>query len=142
MVLTSGDALSALVDAEGLGVAVPAGDVDALAAALERLLTEGLPAARFGAVAKRFEWAVVAGPLVAWCAAPRRAPDRGAAQASATDLAAPGGGVPVAGAPVAARTPPSPGRRPGTDRPGAGRKMAKAIKGRAARWLHSAHHRT
>jgi glycosyltransferase involved in cell wall biosynthesis len=76
MVLTSGDALSDLVAHEGLGVTVPAGDVDSLADALARLLTEGLPDADFGAVAARFRWPIVAGPLVAWCAEPHRAPDR------------------------------------------------------------------
>jgi hypothetical protein len=79
IVTTRGDALAALVEAEGLGRTVPAGDVAALAEALRVLLTDPAEAARCRAavaeVAPRYRWAVVLQPLVEFCRSPRRAPD-------------------------------------------------------------------
>lgn len=78
-VATRGDSLAELIDAEGLGLTVPPGDVDALAAAITRLLDDAelAEAARDAAhrVAQDFTWAKVLQPLVEFCAAPRRAPD-------------------------------------------------------------------
>ena len=50
MVLSRGDELAARVDREGLGVAVPEGDVDAVAGALALLLDAAPSAARAGAL--------------------------------------------------------------------------------------------
>ncbi|WP_369139999.1 glycosyltransferase [Modestobacter versicolor] len=76
---TDGDALADLVRATGAGVVVPPGDVDALAAAISGLA--GDPAGRrelstrASAAAGELDWDLVAAPLVAFCRAPRRAPD-------------------------------------------------------------------
>ncbi|MCK6211774.1 glycosyltransferase family 4 protein [Georgenia sp. EYE_87] len=81
IVCTAGDTFGDLVDAEGLGASVEAGDVVGLAAALERLLTE--PAAWHRAhenarrVAENYTWHVALAPLVEFCRAPRRARDAG-----------------------------------------------------------------
>jgi hypothetical protein len=79
MVLTAGDALSDLVDREGLGRVVPSEDVGALAAALEALGKDAEARAgcraRIEEVRPRFTWAVAAAPLVEFCRQPRRAPD-------------------------------------------------------------------
>ncbi len=79
IVATAGDGFAEIIAAEGIGTVVPGHDVDAVAAALVDLL--GDPGAREGcraraaAVAARFRWSVVLGPLTSFCAAPRRAPD-------------------------------------------------------------------
>jgi len=79
IVTTQGDALAALVEAEHLGITVPAGDVDALASALGTLLDDTELAAlcrkNIEAVAPRYRWNVVLQPLVDFCREPRRAPD-------------------------------------------------------------------
>jgi glycosyltransferase involved in cell wall biosynthesis len=75
MILSAGDALGELVAARGLGITVAPGDVDAIAAALLRLLSDGLPGADFGPTLEQFQWPVVAGPLVRWVEHARRAPD-------------------------------------------------------------------
>jgi glycosyltransferase involved in cell wall biosynthesis len=78
-VATRGDALAELVDAEGLGLTVPPGDVTALAAALDRLLSDRELAERCRSaahrVAARYGWPQVLAPLVRFCADPRRSPD-------------------------------------------------------------------
>jgi len=78
-VSTQGDALAEVIEARALGVTVPAGDVDALEAALGRLLDDdGLRArmgANAGALAAELTWPQVLAPLVGFCRAPRRAPD-------------------------------------------------------------------
>lgn len=79
IVMTSGDTLADLVRDEDLGIVVPPGDVEALAAALDTALGDEARRARWAAnadrVARRFEWATVLDPLVRFCASPRRAPD-------------------------------------------------------------------
>ena len=79
IVTTQGDSLAALVEAEHLGTTVPAGDVDALAAALGTLLEDDAFAAlcrkNIEVVAPQYRWNVVLQPLVEFCRAPRRAPD-------------------------------------------------------------------
>ena len=79
MVCTRGDVFAALVDAHGLGLTVEPGDVDGLADALERLLSDDALAARcradVRALAPAYHWDRVLAPLVAFCRAPRRAPD-------------------------------------------------------------------
>jgi glycosyltransferase involved in cell wall biosynthesis len=79
VVTTTGDDLSAAIDTRGAGIAVPAGDVEALEAALLDLL--GSPGRRAacatgsGALAREYRWSSVLAPLVEFCHAPRRAPD-------------------------------------------------------------------
>ena len=78
-VCTAGDAMEPLIEQSGAGSVVPAGDVDALAAALAALLDD--PQRRKAAseaasrVAEGLHWSDVLSPLVAFCASPRRAPD-------------------------------------------------------------------
>jgi GT2 family glycosyltransferase/glycosyltransferase involved in cell wall biosynthesis len=79
VVATRGDSFAALIDQEGFGLTVPAGDAGALAEALLRLLDDDALAARCreraGEVASRFAWSSVLTPLLEFCRAPRRAPD-------------------------------------------------------------------
>jgi glycosyltransferase involved in cell wall biosynthesis len=78
-VATRGDSLAELIEAEGLGLTVPPGDVPALAAAIGRLLEDRELAAAATAAAHRvardYEWGTVLRPLVDFCAAPHRAAD-------------------------------------------------------------------
>jgi GT2 family glycosyltransferase len=79
IVATSGDALADVVEARGIGLTVPAGDVDALEEALFRLLDDAELAQScrdaLAQVAPEYRWSTVLGPLLAFCRAPRRAPD-------------------------------------------------------------------
>jgi GT2 family glycosyltransferase/glycosyltransferase involved in cell wall biosynthesis len=79
IVTTDGDSFGDLVSREGLGVAVPPQDVDALEEALFRLLDDAEFRAscrkRVGEVATRFTWPNVLAPLLEFCRTPRRAPD-------------------------------------------------------------------
>ncbi len=79
MVCTRGDVFAELVDRHGLGVTVAAGDVPALADALERVLYDDAFAedcrAQVRRLAPRFHWSQVLAPLLAFCRDPRRAPD-------------------------------------------------------------------
>jgi glycosyltransferase involved in cell wall biosynthesis len=81
VVATRGDAMADLVEAQGLGRTVPAGDAEAFAAACEALLGAAGDDARkrIAAVAPTLTWDRVAQPLVEWCATahPRRAIRRG-----------------------------------------------------------------
>jgi glycosyltransferase involved in cell wall biosynthesis len=78
-VATAGDALAELIEARQLGLTVPAGDVEALESALGALLDDDDLRARMGAnagaAATELTWSSVLAPLVAFCRAPRRAPD-------------------------------------------------------------------
>ena len=68
-----------MIEAEGAGLTVPPGDVDALEDALFRLLDDdGLAAkarAASGRLATKMRWSEAVQPLVEFCRAPRRAPD-------------------------------------------------------------------
>ena len=75
-VMTRGDVLSELVEAEGIGVAVPPGDVDAVAEGIRRMVTSPPSRAAVRAVADRFRWDRVAAPLLEYCQEPWRAADR------------------------------------------------------------------
>lgn len=79
VVATAGDTLGALIEQRGVGLTVPAGDVDALEEALHRLLTDDELragcAANAGRVADDFRWSKVFEPLVAFCRRAERAPD-------------------------------------------------------------------
>jgi glycosyltransferase involved in cell wall biosynthesis len=80
IVATRGDTFAELIDRQGLGAVVPGEDVEAVAAAVDGLLSR--PEARASCrerarhVAARFVWSEVLRPLVSFCAAPERAPDR------------------------------------------------------------------
>ncbi|MEA2686589.1 MAG: hypothetical protein QOE93_1784, partial [Actinomycetota bacterium] len=79
VVCTAGDSLADLVDAEGLGLTVPSGDVEALEAALFRILDdEGFRKGcveNVARVAPGLTWSEGLRPLVEFCRTPRRAPD-------------------------------------------------------------------
>jgi glycosyltransferase involved in cell wall biosynthesis len=96
IVCTRGDALADLVADEELGRVVPPGDEAAVAVALLELLDRpdlrAELAPRFARVAATLTWDRAVEPLVAYCRAPRRAPDR----APASEQTAAGG----AGAPA------------------------------------------
>lgn len=70
IVCTDGDDLAGLVDREGAGAVAPAGDVTAVAAALEQVLDRGRAsyAEPLGRLAARHEWSAVAQPLRAFLA--------------------------------------------------------------------------
>ncbi len=78
-VATAGDALADMIEARQIGLTVPAGDVDALEAALARILDDdgmrATMAVGAGALAEELTWPKVLAPLVAFCRHPRRAPD-------------------------------------------------------------------
>jgi glycosyltransferase involved in cell wall biosynthesis/GT2 family glycosyltransferase len=86
IVTTEGDALADVVADRGLGLSVPPNDVEALATALVRLLTDDELVAgcreRIAVVADELRWDLVLEPLVAFCRSPRRAADVAPAQRS------------------------------------------------------------
>jgi glycosyltransferase involved in cell wall biosynthesis len=100
VVSTTGDSFADLVEQEGLGLTVPPEDVTALEEALFRLLDDAALAhacrERVLAVAPRYTWSTVLEPLLAFCRAPRRAPDLV------------GGGAPVASGDALLTPPPPP----------------------------------
>ncbi len=79
IVTTDGDSFGDLVSKEGLGVAVPPEDVEALEAALFRLLDDAdfreHCRKKVAEVAPSFTWPNVLKPLLDFCRTPRRAPD-------------------------------------------------------------------
>jgi glycosyltransferase involved in cell wall biosynthesis len=80
VVVTRGDALAELVETRGLGAAVDPGDVDGLAAALGRVLSDSAfrsaCVANVDEVVSELTWPRVLRPLVEFCRDPRPAPDR------------------------------------------------------------------
>lgn len=78
IVATGGDATSDLIGAYGLGEITEEADVQAVAAAIDRLLREprGARAAQFAAARAALAWERAAAPLVRFCLDPQRAPDR------------------------------------------------------------------
>lgn len=80
MVVTEGDHFADLIEREGLGIVVPAQDVEALADALEQVLFDGKVAGRARENIKRvresYFWHVTLAPLVDFVAAARHAADR------------------------------------------------------------------
>ena len=110
IVTTAGDSFAELVESEGLGLVVPAGEAEALEDALVQLLSDREMAdgcrARAAAVRERFRWSVVLEPLVQFCRDPRHAPDL-ASVPTPTHAGAPTRAGPPAEAssPVAAEVP-------------------------------------
>jgi glycosyltransferase involved in cell wall biosynthesis len=81
IICTAGDVLAPIVRDEQIGIAVPAGDLDAIVDALRALATDhdGVAEmrARLRALAPQYHWQVAAAPLVEWCAsAPARRKER------------------------------------------------------------------
>lgn len=79
MVVTEGDSFAELVAAEGLGLVVPAADVDALAQALEAILFDDELIANsrenIARIRERFLWDATLAPLVEFVRNPRHAAD-------------------------------------------------------------------
>ena len=79
IVATAGDSLAVLIETSDIGITVPAGDVDALEAALFRLLDDDVFHASCRAaierVAPEYRWSKVLEPLLEFCRAPVRAAD-------------------------------------------------------------------
>lgn len=79
IVTTGGDVFGDLIEREQLGIVVPPDDVDALAEALYRLLSDDELAAacrrRIEALRPSLTWSEVIEPLRRFCAAPHRAAD-------------------------------------------------------------------
>ena len=75
----AGDSFADLIESKGLGITVPAGDVEALEEALFRLLDDEAAAAecraRLAEVMPDHAWSRVLAPVVEFCRAPRRAAD-------------------------------------------------------------------
>jgi glycosyltransferase involved in cell wall biosynthesis len=99
MVSTRGDALADRIAAAGAGVDVPPGDATELADAIDGFLGDraarDVAAKAARALAADLRWSITLRPLVEFCAAPRRSPDRGdpdiaAAIARGGDLASDG----------------------------------------------------
>lgn len=90
IVVTEGDSFAELVEREHLGAVVPAEDVEALAAALDRALFDESFAeqARMNVrrVAEDFTWERVLAPLAEFVRNPSRAADHGAAGARGTTM--------------------------------------------------------
>ena len=82
MVLTGGDTLSDGIAAAGLGVAVPPGDPEAIAGAVDTLLRDPPDRRAVLEYGQRYAWSEVAGPLRGFMAAPRAARDRGSRPAA------------------------------------------------------------
>jgi len=82
MVVTEGDSFADLVETEGLGVVVPAQDVDALTAALDRVLYDEAfiaeCAVNLARVRQDFYWERTLAPLVNFVAHPQHAADHAA----------------------------------------------------------------
>ena len=79
IVATGGDTFADLIHSRGLGITVPAGDVEALEEALFRLLDDEILNAgcrrHLAEVVPDHAWSRVLQPLVEFCRAPRRAAD-------------------------------------------------------------------
>lgn len=79
VVATDGDTFGELIREHGLGRAVPAEDVEALAGALEEMLYDdaaaGAARQAVAGFAERYRWSQVLAPLVEFCRFPRRAAD-------------------------------------------------------------------
>jgi glycosyltransferase involved in cell wall biosynthesis len=79
IVATDGDSFSSIIRDEDIGEVVPAGEVEALEQALERLLSDPRRSQQcrqnIERLAPTFRWSACLEPLVEFCRAPRRAAD-------------------------------------------------------------------
>jgi GT2 family glycosyltransferase/glycosyltransferase involved in cell wall biosynthesis len=79
IVATGGDSLASLIESTGIGLTVPPGDVDALEAALFRILDDDAYRASCREAIERivpaYHWSKVLEPLLEFCRAPSRAAD-------------------------------------------------------------------
>jgi glycosyltransferase involved in cell wall biosynthesis len=81
IVTTEGDAMADWVKQENLGLTVPPGDVDAMAQGIETIMLQ--PGGRvayvdaFKKLQTTLQWSNVVRPLVEFCSAPEKAPDKG-----------------------------------------------------------------
>jgi glycosyltransferase involved in cell wall biosynthesis len=79
IVATAGDSLGDLIETSNIGLTVPAGDADALEAALFRLLDDDAHRASCRDAIERivpdYRWSKALEPLLEFCRAPTRAPD-------------------------------------------------------------------
>ena len=80
IISTHGDATSDLIRQHHVGLTVPYGDANAVAAALLQLLNEPIAPANFEQLRVQYAWAKAAAPLIQFCRQPRRAADRAASQ--------------------------------------------------------------
>jgi glycosyltransferase involved in cell wall biosynthesis len=90
VITTAGDSIADLVAASGAGAVVPVGDPSALAGAIDSLLTDASARAAAASAARGladdYRWSTGLAPLRAFCAEPRKSPDRqDAAVAAAID---------------------------------------------------------
>ncbi|HUH07806.1 MAG TPA: hypothetical protein VML96_08365, partial [Egibacteraceae bacterium] len=80
IVATQGDSLSRLVTTHGLGLTVPAEDVDALAEAIRRLREDkdlyASCQSSVEALAPEMTWEKALAPIMDFCRRPHRAPDK------------------------------------------------------------------
>jgi hypothetical protein len=80
VISSDGDAFAEIIRESGCGIVVPPRDARALADAIRTLLTDDSTLSRAAESARtlrsRFEWSESLAPLVEFCRAPRRAPDR------------------------------------------------------------------
>ncbi len=80
IIATEGDVAAELIQRHGLGRVVGYGDVDGVAQALRELLAvpdlRDQYQARFASLVDRYRWKNALAPLIAFCHAPRKAPDR------------------------------------------------------------------
>lgn len=74
-VLAGGDTLSEAVAAAGVGMSSPPGDVESMAAAIDRILHSPPSRQSVLAFGRTYAWPVVAVPLTAWASDPWRAAD-------------------------------------------------------------------
>jgi glycosyltransferase involved in cell wall biosynthesis len=87
MIVSGGDAMSELVEREGLGLVATPGDVGGVARAIARMIEDddfraGCAKSARG-VADAYRWSKVAEPLLEFCRAPARSPDAARREAAA-----------------------------------------------------------
>lgn len=79
IIATSGDTFAPIIEDNGLGITVPAGDIDALVEAIEDLLFDderrALTSERVRQHAAKLVWSLMLRPLVEFCEHPLRAAD-------------------------------------------------------------------
>jgi glycosyltransferase involved in cell wall biosynthesis len=80
-VLTEGDTLSEEIAAAGVGMAVPPADPNAVASAIDAMLTDPPDRRAVSGFGARYAWSANCGPLLRYADRPWRAPDRTAATA-------------------------------------------------------------